>query len=203
MPQIVGIELEAQVVVGVHHLMRHGILHVAAVPELVRAQQDAVLWVEAAALRGSAAPAPHVLGVQIVAQQVDVVAHEADDGRVLQEPGFVLVAAGAVVFLVQVVLDFEVGFSLLVAGRAAQYAEESRPGVIVLVENGRGGSACRVRKTADVFLGHVCDSGGESCELAVLVTCTGNAAQIDVTVFLDQGRRSIMSMVLCVIMLIQ
>lgn len=141
-------------IVRMHHLMRHGILQMAPIPELVCAQQDAVIRVEATTLGRGAAPAAHVLSIEIVAQQVEVVAHEAHDGRVLQQPGLLRLAAGAVGRLVQVVFDVEVGVALFWAGGAAEDAEEGRPGVEVFVQGGRlvaGGFG----QAVDVGLCHV------------------------------------------------
>ena len=123
-PQVVhGVHLEAQVVVGVHHLVRQRVLHVSAVAHLVGADQDAVLGIEAAALSGVAFTADHARGVHgcaavARAQQVDVVFEEAHDWRVVEEPFFVVVAALAVDFFVEVVFCAEVGFALPWAGAA-------------------------------------------------------------------------------------
>jgi hypothetical protein len=122
MPQIMhGIHLEPQVVVGVHHLVRQRVLHVAAVAHVVCADQDAVVRVEAAALFGGALAADDARGVQGCAavggaEQVDVVFEEAHDGRVGEEPFLVVVAARDVGGFVQVVFDAEVGFALAGGG---------------------------------------------------------------------------------------
>ena len=113
MPQIIRIQLEAQMIIGMHHLMRHGILHMPPIPKLVRTQQNPILGIKPSTLSRSAASTAHILRVQVVAQEVDVVAHEAHDGRVLQQPGLVRVTAGAVAFFVDVVFYFEIALSLL------------------------------------------------------------------------------------------
>lgn len=119
MSQVVRIKLESQMIVRMDHLMCHGILHMTAIPELVCAQQNAVVGVKATTLSRRAASTAHIGGVQIVAEQVDVVPHEANDGRVLQKPCFVAFAARTIALLVQVVLDFEVCLSFLVLGGSA------------------------------------------------------------------------------------
>ena len=45
-PQVERLELEAHVVVGVHHLVRECIFQVPAVPQLVRADEDAVVLIK-------------------------------------------------------------------------------------------------------------------------------------------------------------
>ena len=141
-----SIHLEAQVIVGVHHLVRQRVLHVSAVAHLVCADQDAVFGIEAAALPGVAFAADHPRGVHGCAavggaQQVDVVFEEAHDGRVVEEPFLVVVAALTVDLLVQVVFCAEVGFTLALAGAAGQDGEEGGPGVIGRVV---GGGCCGV-----------------------------------------------------------
>jgi hypothetical protein len=87
-PQVlrVPIDLEPQMIVRVHHLMRHRVLHLLARLHVVGAQLDPVRLVEAALHARLAAPAVHVVFAQVAAQLPDVVAHEANDGRVLQQP---------------------------------------------------------------------------------------------------------------------
>ena len=84
MSEVQRIQLEPQMIVCVDHLMCHGIFHVTSVSEFVGAQQDAKLRVEATALLCSAALNTHVCLVQVMAQQVDVVAHEPHYRRVFE-----------------------------------------------------------------------------------------------------------------------
>lgn len=141
-PQVVhGVHLEAQVVVGMHHLVRQRVLHVPAVAHLVRADEDAVLGVEAASLARIAAPAEDAAGVDggaaaAGAEQVDVVFHEAHDGRVGEEPFGVGVAAFAVPFFVEGVANVEVGGAFTRCGGVGEEVEEGGPGVEGLVVGG-------------------------------------------------------------------
>lgn len=116
MSKIRRVKLKPQMIIRMNHLMRHGILQMTSIPKLVRAKQDTVLGVEATTLRRSAPSTAHIVRIEVMAQEVDIVAHEADDGRVLQQPCAVRLAAFAVAGFVQVVFDFEVGFSLRGAG---------------------------------------------------------------------------------------
>lgn len=84
MSEVQRIQLESEMIIGMHHLMGHGILHMSSVSELVGTQQDTELWVEATALLCGTALNTHVGFVQVMAQQVDVVAHEPHYGRVLE-----------------------------------------------------------------------------------------------------------------------
>jgi hypothetical protein len=141
-----SVHFEAQMIVGVHHLVRQRVLHVSAVAHLVGADQDAVLGIEAAALPGVAFTADHSRGVHgcaavAGAQEVDVVFEEAHDRRVVEEPFLVVVAALAVDFFVQVVFCAEVGFALPGAGAAGEDGEEGGPGVVGCVV---GGGGCEV-----------------------------------------------------------
>jgi len=67
-----------------HHLMRHRILQMALVPQHVRTNHDTVLRIEPAALRRLAPSTPHVVFVDVLPQQIDVVPHEPDHGAVLE-----------------------------------------------------------------------------------------------------------------------
>lgn len=118
MPQIMHrVHLKPQVIVSVHHLMRDRILGVSPVAHLVCADENAVLGIEAAGLLRVAFLAYHALGRYRGAavagpQQVDVVLHEADDGRVGEQPFRVADAALTVGLCVDGVFDAEVGFAL-------------------------------------------------------------------------------------------
>ena len=84
--------------------------------------------------------------------------HEADDGGVLEEPGFVVIAALAVALFVEGVAGAEVGGALVWGGGAGQDGEEVGPGVEGLVEFGGGiGGGRRVRGGS--WVGH--DEGGQ------------------------------------------
>ena len=63
--------------------MCHGILQMALIPQLVGADPDPVVRVEAARLALFAAAAAHVAAVYVAAELVDVVTEEADDGACL------------------------------------------------------------------------------------------------------------------------
>ena len=60
--------------------MRHRILLMSSIPHLVRTKHDAVLGLKAAAAPLRAASTSYVSAVDIGAQVVDFVAHEADYG---------------------------------------------------------------------------------------------------------------------------
>lgn len=112
--------------------------------ELVGADEDAVFGVEAAGLSFGAALAIHILrfdgGAAVRrAQKINIMLHEANDGGVLEEPSFILIAAGAVFFFVQSVFDIEVFFSCAGRGVAGEDGEEVGPGVEGCVEVGFGG----------------------------------------------------------------
>ena len=129
MPQVIGIQLEPQVIVGVYHLMRNRILQVSSIPQMIRTHQDAVFRIETAALLGIAASTADVLGrygggARVRAEEVDVVFHEADDGGVGEEPGFVFVAAGTVAGFVDGVFGAEVLVPVVRGGGTGQDGEE-------------------------------------------------------------------------------
>ena len=67
------------------------------------------------------------------AKQVDIVLEELDDGGVFEEPGFMFVAALAVLLLVEGVFRFDVSFASLGVGEAGHDGEEVGPGVGGLV----------------------------------------------------------------------
>ena len=141
MPEIVVLNLPLQMVPGVHHLVGHGVLLVSAVPELVGAEQDAVVDVEAAALLGAAHAAVDVLRVQVAAQLGHLVLEELDGGRVLQQ----VVAVGLAPLAVRVGLGLVHLFEVLALERhvaiarhiaAHQDGEGAAPGVVDGVELG-------------------------------------------------------------------
>ena len=94
---------------GMHHLMRQRVLEVGLAPDLIGADQDARVWVEAAALavdlavlgqpRG-AAGAHDVGAVEPAVQRRDLLAQEDDCRRVLQREVAPLLALAAVPLLV-------------------------------------------------------------------------------------------------------
>ena len=145
MSEIQRIQLEPQMIVGVDHLMGHGIFHMTSVSELVGAQQNTKVRVKATALLCGAALNTHICLIQVMAQQVDVVAHESHYGRVLEQPFAILFCAGDVALFVDCVFDVEVGLSFLRRCASSQDVEESGPGVKVLVWCGRGRRLCRCR----------------------------------------------------------
>ena len=121
--------------------MGHGVLLVSSVPELVGAQQDAVVDMEASTLLRGAHSAMDVLRVQVAAQLGHLVLEELDDGRVLHEVVAVGLAALAERVGFQGVHLFEV-FALeryvAVACHMAahQDGEGVAPGVVDRVELG-------------------------------------------------------------------
>lgn len=93
-----------------HHLVGEGVLHVAPARDLVRADQDAGVGAEAAALAmdlavlGQARGTPgadDVGGVDVAVQRGDLLAQENHGGRVLQDPVPPLLAGPAVALLVR------------------------------------------------------------------------------------------------------
>lgn len=138
MSEVQRIKLESQMIIGVYHLMRHGVFHMSSISELVRAQQDAELWVETTALLCSAALNTHVGLVQVMTEQVDVVSHEAYYGRVFQQPFPVLLCTLDIALLVDLIFDVEVGFSFLGCCASGENGEEGGPCVEVLVRSLRG-----------------------------------------------------------------
>jgi hypothetical protein len=85
--QVVPVELEAQKVVRVDHLVRNCVLGVSAVAHLVRADLDAEVGREVAAMVPRAAPAADVRRVEIALQLLDLRVKEADGGAYM-EGGF-------------------------------------------------------------------------------------------------------------------
>lgn len=81
-----------------HHLVGQGVLDPVSALQDVRAELDAVLGIEAALhpLMGLAAAAADVGFVELAAQLLDAGGQEADDGRVLQQPVALGLAAAAV-----------------------------------------------------------------------------------------------------------
>lgn len=128
-------------IVSMHHLMGHRILDMAPIPHLVRAQQDAILRIEATALVRRAPPTPDVLAVQIMvrAQRADLLAQEADGRRVFEEVVAVLLAAGAVRLFARDVAVQEVLLGFYGGGGRGEDAEEGGPGVEGGVWNEVGG----------------------------------------------------------------
>lgn len=114
--------------------MRHGILLMPSIPELVRAQQDTVVQTKASRLFARTHPTQDVVLIQITAQLVHLVGQEPDDGRVLQKVflvrfaalayrfGFGRVELGKVIFL---------QLDVAVAGHATQHDGEGVAPVIV------------------------------------------------------------------------
>lgn len=130
-----GVHFEAQVVVGVHHFVRERVFHVASVSHLVRANQNTVVGIKASALLVVAAFAHDsrrcdrsaaIAG----AEQVDVVAEEADYGAVGEEPVAVGFGAGDVAVFVEGVFGAEVGCALGGGCAAGEDGEEGGPGVV-------------------------------------------------------------------------
>lgn len=144
MPQIMhSVHLKPQVIISMHHLMRQRILQMSAIPHLVRADQNAVLRIKAAALLVVAFAAhdavwSHGRGSVGGTEQVDVVFEEAHDGTVREEPFFVGVGAGDVAVFVYEVFGAEVGGALGRGGAAGEDGEEGGPGVVGCVVGGGG-----------------------------------------------------------------
>ena len=137
-PHVVGFHLPLQVVPRVHHLVRHGVLLVPAVAELVRAQQDPVVDAEAPALLTRAHPTQDILLVQITSQLIHFVGQEPYDGAVLQEitlVGLAALADGVRFRGVQLGEVVALELDVAVAGHAAQHdGEGAAPGVVDRVE---------------------------------------------------------------------
>lgn len=110
MLQVTGhINLEAQVIPGMHHFMTKCIFDVLAIADLVGAEQDTVVRVKTARLAmdlavlgeaGRAAAADDVGGVEVPVEVGDAFAHEAHRGRVRKGPVAVTFALPAVALLV-------------------------------------------------------------------------------------------------------
>lgn len=88
-----------------------------SIAQLVRADQDPIILVKAPALPRRTSSTPHVAFVYAGAaihraEKVNFAFKEADDRRVLEEPDFVLFAAGTVGGFIEVVASGEVVFSL-------------------------------------------------------------------------------------------
>ena len=79
MLQVHPLELESQMIICVHHLMRQCILHVPLVPHLVRADHDAVFGRETTSPAARAASAADVILVKVSMQLADLLIHETDD----------------------------------------------------------------------------------------------------------------------------
>lgn len=73
------VQLESQVVVCMNHLMRQGILQMALIPHLVRANLDPVVRIKTAGLARRAAGASDVVAVEVSSELADVVAQKTDD----------------------------------------------------------------------------------------------------------------------------
>lgn len=145
MSEVQRIQLEPQMIVCVDHLMGHGIFHMTSVSEFIGAQQDTKVRVESTALLCSTALNTHVCLVQVMTQQVDVMAHEPHYRRVFEKPFAVLFGACDVALFVDCVFDVEVGFSFLRRCASSENVEESGPGVEILVWCGCGRRLCRRR----------------------------------------------------------
>lgn len=99
MPQIriaIQIRLEPQMVVGMHHFVGHDILEFLLGAHVVGTDADAVFVIEAALRLLRTRPAPDVVGAQVPAELLDVVLHEDDDRRGLEQFVPVLLAPCAV-----------------------------------------------------------------------------------------------------------
>jgi len=143
--EVQRIQLEPQMIVCVDHFVCHSIFHVTSIPELVGAQQDAIVRVKATALLCGAALNTHIRLIQVMTQQVDVVAHEAYYRRIFQQPFAILFCACNVAVFVDCVFDVEVGLSFLRRCASSQNVEKGGPGVEVLVRRGRGRRLCGCR----------------------------------------------------------
>lgn len=65
-PKVVGpIDLESQMVVGMNHLVSHGILQVSLVFHFIGTNQNAVFWVEASAFSVCTSAAVDVVAMEI------------------------------------------------------------------------------------------------------------------------------------------
>lgn len=81
MSQVVRpVDLESQVIVGVDHLVSHGILQMTLVLHLIGAQQDAEFRIKSTGLSTRASTAVDVVTVKIASKLADVVAEESNDG---------------------------------------------------------------------------------------------------------------------------
>ena len=66
--QIPILYLELQMIPRMHHLVRQCILQMAPVPELIRTQHDAMVYMEPATLLRRAHPTMHIARVQVAAE---------------------------------------------------------------------------------------------------------------------------------------
>lgn len=96
MSQIPPLNLKPQMIPRMQHLMRHRILDMPPIPQLVRTQQDPILAIEPATLPRRTPLTPHVLRVDVLPQFVDLLPQEAYHGAVLQKVVPMLGAARAV-----------------------------------------------------------------------------------------------------------
>src|ERR1051326_4638115 len=74
-----------QVIVRMYHFMSHCVLHMTAIPHLIRAQKNPIVHVESSAHALCAPPTAHVFAVDVMTQSADLVAKETHGGRVLEE----------------------------------------------------------------------------------------------------------------------
>lgn len=128
-----------------HHLMRHGILLMPPIPELIRAQQNAVVDMKAAALLARAHPTDDVLRIDIAAQLCDLVFQEGHDGAVFEEVVPIVFASFAVCVFVYGVLLGEVVVlegSVPVPGHAAKEDGEGVAPVVKVAVKLRGCGLC-------------------------------------------------------------
>lgn len=109
--QIRPVQLKPEMVVRVHHFMRHGVLDVAPALDAIRAQQDAVRRVEPALLLPVAPAAvdvgrgkPAAAAAVAAAELLEVRLQEPDDGAVGEQEVAVGLAARAIGGLVADVL---------------------------------------------------------------------------------------------------
>lgn len=134
MSEVIRIKLEAHMIISMHHLMRQRILKMSFIPEFIRADQNPIFRIKPSTLRGRTPSTSHITLIDRCAsvlwpEEVYFLFQEADDGRVFEEPEFVLFAARAVALFVQGVADVEVFFAERGRGVAGHYAEERGPGV--------------------------------------------------------------------------
>lgn len=143
-----------------HHLVRKRVLEMTAVPDLVRADEDAVRGLEPAALPLDAAlggqprgapPADDAVGPEAAAvvELGDAVVEEAHDGRVAEEPVAVGLCALDVAGLVGAVARLAVVEDAFLRDAACEDVEVVHPPACARVEARAGGVVLEV----EVWLG--------------------------------------------------
>lgn len=137
MPQIIIVHLELQVIPSMHHLMRHGILLVATIPELVRTQHDAMIDMKASTLLRCAHATMDVVAIELAAELGHLRLEKGDGGRVLEKVIAPRFAGSAEVVALDFVLFGEIGFlegDVAVASHAGEKNGEGiGPGVVDLI----------------------------------------------------------------------